>query len=448
MAEAQPIGLLRHPGRVIVMGLAMAVSVGTLLLSLPIATAAGTRAAFDDALFTATSAVCVTGLATVDTGAYWSVFGEVTILALIQVGGLGIMTVATLIVMLLSRRLGLRARSVVQAETRTLSAADLRRVVRTVVIFSFAVEAVVALVLTGRLVVGHDYRLSDAAYAGVFHAISAFNNAGFSPYSDNLTRFVTDGWVSITIALAVIVGGLGFPVWFELVRSWRTPRTWSILTRITVVMTVVLIVLGTVLMLSTEASNPATLGRLDDSEKLLAAFFAAVMTRTAGFNSIDMTALRPETLVVSDIWMFIGGGSAGTAGGIKVTTFGLLAAVMWSEMRAEPDVHVGRRRVPAANQRQALSVVLLSLALVATSTFILLILTPFDFADVLFETISAFATVGLSTGITPELPPPAHAVLVVLMFVGRIGPLTVASAMAVRERPRLYQLPEERTIVG
>lgn len=448
MSEAQPIGLLRHPGRVIVLGLAVAVAVGTLLLSLPLATASGNPTRFEDALFTATSAVCVTGLATVDTGSHWSIFGQVTILALIQVGGLGIMTVATLIVMLLSRRLGLRARNVVQAETKALSAADLRRVVRNVVLFSLAIEAVVAIVLTGRFAVGHDYRLSEAAYAGVFHSISAFNNAGFSPYSDSLVRFVSDGWVSITIALAVIVGGLGFPVWFELVRSWRTPRTWSVLTRITVVVSLVLIVLGTVLVLGTEARNPDTLGGLDDGDKLLAAFFTSVMARTAGFNSIDMSALSPETLFVSDILMFIGGGSAGTAGGIKVTTFGLLAYVMWSEMRAEPDVHVGRRRVPVANQRQALTVVLLSLGLVATSTFVMLILTPFEFGDVFFETISAFATVGLSTGITADLPTPARVVLIILMFVGRIGPLTVASAMAVRERPRLYQLPEERTIVG
>lgn len=213
-------------------------------------------------------------------------------------------------------------------------------------------------------------------------------------------------------------------------------------------MSLVLILLGTVLVLGTEARNPDTLGGLDGGDKLLAAFFTSVMARTAGFNSIDISALSPDTLFVFDILMFIGGGSAGTAGGIKVTTFGLLAYVMWSEMRAEPDVNVGRRRVPVANQRQALTTVLLSLGLVATSTFVMLILTPFEFSDVFFETISAFATVGLSTGITADLPTPARVVLIILMFVGRIGPLTVASAMAVRERPRLYQLPEERTIVG
>ena len=422
--------------------------VGTVLLSLPIATADGEQADLVTALFTATSAVCVTGLITVDTATFWSGFGETVIVVLIQAGGLGIMTLATLVVVLLSNRMGLRVRSVVQAETKALSAADIRRVVRNVVLFSFAVEVVVAAVLTGRLFLAYDYPLVSAVHSGVFHAISAFNNAGFSIYPDSLVRFVGDEWISLTVAVAVIVGGLGFPVWFELARSWRRPRSWSVLTRITVLVTVTLLTVGTVMMLATEGTNPDTIGGLPGEDQLLAAFFTAVMPRTAGFNSIDMAALRPETLFVTDILMFIGGGSAGTAGGIKVTTFGLLGYVIWSEMRGEPDVQVGRRRVPPANHRQALAVALLSLGLVVPATFLMQALTDFDFDVVLFETISAFATVGLSTGITASLPTPAQLLLVALMFLGRIGPLTVASALAFRERPRLYQLPEERTIVG
>ncbi|SDD35102.1 potassium uptake protein, TrkH family [Auraticoccus monumenti] len=446
--ERPLLNALRNPSRVIAVALALAIVVGTALLALPVASADGQRAGWVTALFTATSAVCVTGLVVVDTATYWSWFGELVILLLIQAGGLGIMTLATLVVMLLSRRVGLRVRSVVQTETKAVTAADIRRVVRRVVLFSLSVEAVVAALLTLRFALGHGQALPQALYSGVFHSVSAFNNAGFGLHPDSLVRYVEDPWVSLTIAGAVIVGGLGFPVWFELARTWRRPRQWSVLTRITVYTTAVLLVTGTVFMVVAENSNPDTLGGVDREHRLVAAFVAAVMPRTAGFNNLDIAALRPETLFMTDIFMFIGGGSAGTAGGVKVTTFGLLAYVIWAETRGERDVHVGTRRVPTANQRQALTVALLSVGIVVLATLTMSALTTQGFDVILFETVSAFATVGLSTGITASLPVPAQLVLVALMFIGRIGPLTVASAMALRERPRLYQLPEERTIVG
>jgi trk system potassium uptake protein len=446
--RARSAGRLGAPGRVIASAFAAAVAVGTLLLSLPAATPGPSRAGLLDALFTATSAVCVTGLVTVDTGTYWSGFGQAVILLLIQAGGLGIMTLASLVAVLLSRRLGLRARLVAQAETKALSATDVRRVVRTVVVFSLASEAVVATVLTARFAVAYPGTFGEAVYDGVFHAVSAFNNAGFSTNADSIVPYVDDAWISLTLSAAVILGGLGFPVVFELARSWRRPRTWSVLTRITVVVTAVLLVVGTVVMLATEGDNAGTLGPLGTWDTVVAAFVLAVMPRTAGFNNIDYAAMEPESLLFTDALMFIGGGSAGTAGGIKVTTFGLLAYVLWAEMRGDPDVDVGRRRVPATNQRQALAVTLLGIGLVAVGTFTLLAMTDFRLQQVLFETISAFATVGLSTGITADLPPAAQLVVVALMFVGRIGPLTLASGLALRERARRHRLPEERTIVG
>ncbi|MEU4681820.1 TrkH family potassium uptake protein [Streptomyces xinghaiensis] len=439
---------LRHPGQILVGGFASAVAVGTVLLSLPVATETGERTHLVDAVFTATSAVCVTGLVTVDTAGHWSTFGEVTILVLIQAGGLGIMTLATLLAVLVSRRLRLRTRLLAQMETKTLSMRGMRRVVRNIVLFSLAVEAVVAAVLAAVFLTVHDRPLGASLYDAVFHAVSAFNNAGFSLNSDSLMGYVDDPWVCLPIAAAVVVGGLGFPVVFELARGWRRPRSWSVLTRITVVLTSVLLVLGTVVITSAEYTNPRTLGPLDTPGKWLAGFFASVMSRTAGFNSIDTSAQVPESLLATDVLMFIGGGSAGTAGGIKVTTFGLLAFVLWAEMRGEPGVQVGRRRVPESNQRQALAIVLLSVGGVALATFNLLVLTSYSLDQVLFEAISAFATVGLSTGITGELPPAGKVLLTVLMFVGRLGPLTVASALALRDRARRYELPEERTIVG
>jgi potassium uptake TrkH family protein len=417
-------------------------------LLLPIATAGPGRADFLTALFHATSAVCVTGLVTVDTGTYWSGFGQAVILLCIQAGGLGIMTLATLFALLVSRRLGLRARLIAQAETKALSASDVRRVIGRVVIFSLATEAVVAVVLGVRFTTRYDQSLLTAAYFGVFHAISAFNNAGFGLNADNLMQYVADPWISVTLCAAVIVGGLGFPVVFELARAWRTPKTWSVLTRITVVVTVALLVVGTLVFLVAESGNPGTLGPLSGGTKILAAFTAAVMPRTAGFNNLDIAAYQPETLLLTDALMFIGGGSAGTAGGIKVTTFGLLAYVLWAEMRGDPHVVVGRRRVPGTNQRQALAVALLGIGVVGVATFLMEALSDFTFDQVLFETISAFATVGLSTGITADLPEAAQVLLVLLMYLGRIGPLTLASGLALRERARRHQLPEERTIVG
>lgn len=446
--RSSPAGGFRHPGRVIAVAFATAVAVGTALLSLPMSTAGEDPAGFLDALFTATSAVCVTGLVTVDTGTYWSGFAQAVILLLIQAGGLGIMTLASLFALLLSRRLGLRARLVAQTETKSLSASDVRRVIGRVVVFSLICETVVATVLTVRFATAYDDPLPYAVYNGVFHAVSAFNNAGFSLNADSLMGYVTDPWISLTITLAVIVGGLGFPVVFELLRSWRRPRTWSVLTRITVIVTGALLAVGTIGMLAAEARNPDTLGPLGPGDTVVAAFVAAVMPRTAGFNNLDIAAMHPETLFLTDILMFIGGGSAGTAGGIKVTTFGLLAYVLWAEMRGDPDVEVGRRRVPATNQRQALAIALMSIGLIAVATFVMEALTDFSFEQVLFETVSAFSTVGLSTGITADLPPAAQVLVMVLMFVGRIGPLTLASGLALRERARRHQLPEERTIVG
>jgi Trk-type K+ transport system membrane component len=358
------------------------------------------------------------------------------------------MTVASLLVVLVSRRLGLRARLLAAAQTQTLSLSDVRRVVRNVVVFSVASETVAALVLGLRFAVGYDMEPGAAAWQGVFHAISSFNNAGFGLRSDSLVAYVGDPWVLLTVAVAAIVGGLGFPVVFELAGAWRRPRSWSVTTRITLIATGALVVVGTVLLTLLERDNPATLGPLSSGGKLLAGFFTGVMPRTTGFNALDIGAMSPASWLVTDGLMFIGGGSAGTAGGIKVTTFGLLAVVLWSEMRGEPDVDVGPRRVPLANQRQAMAVALLGLGMAAVSTLVLLVISGQGLDRVLFETLSALGTVGLSTGITADLPTAAKIVLIVLMFVGRLGPLTLAAALALREHTRHYQRPEERTIVG
>ncbi len=437
-----------HPARAIAGAFAAADVAGTLLLSLPVATEEPGRASVLDALFTATSAVCVTGLTTVDTGGHWSTFGELVILALIQIGGLGIMTLATLVALIVVGRVGLRSRLVAQAETRAARAPDVRTTMRNVVLFSLAFESIAAVLLSIRFATAGGLPASTAAYHGVFHAVSAFNNAGFGLYPDNMVRYSGDVWVCSVLSAAVIAGGLGFPVVFELARRWRRPRSWSILTRVTLWTTAALLVVGAVACTAAEWSNPDTLGPLGVPQKLLAGSFTGVMPRTAGFNTLDVSAMTSETWLVTDILMFIGGGSAGTAGGIKVTTFALLGVMIWAEVRGNPAVEVGLRRVPASTQRQALSVALLGIGLVLTGTMAILAVSPYDLERVLFEATSAFATVGLTTGITAALPASAQLILIALMFAGRVGPLTVFSALAARERDRLTELPEENIPVG
>lgn len=436
-----------RPGQIIAGAFAIGIAAGAGLLLLPVSSADGRGADTVTGVFTATSAVCVTGLVTVDTATYWSTFGHVVILGLMQVGGLGIMTVASLLVVLVSRRLGLRARLVARAQSGSLDLSDVRRVLRNVVLFSLVGEVLTAAVLAVRLTTAYDAAVADALWEGAFHAVSAFNNAGFVLRSENMAAFAGDPWILVPLALAVVVGGLGFPVIFELVRSWR-PRSWSTTTRITVITSAGLLVIGTVLLTALEYGNPATLGPMGVGGKLLSGFFSAVMPRSGGFNVVDVGLMTAESWLVTDVLMFIGGGSAGTAGGIKVTTFGLLAVVLWAEMCGEPDVDVGRRRIPVSNQRQALAVALLGVGLAVTSTFALLTLTEHDLDRVLFEVLSALGTVGLSTGITADLPGAGQALLIVLMFVGRLGPLALASALALRGRTRHYQRPEERTIIG
>ncbi|MGI5282551.1 TrkH family potassium uptake protein [Nonomuraea polychroma] len=440
-------GKFQHPAQVVVGVFALTILIGTLLLKTPMATATPGSVDWLTALFTATSAVCVTGLVVVDTASTWSVFGEVVIALLFQAGGLGIMTLGTVFALLVSGRLGLRARLLAQAESKALGTPDLRRVIRNIVLFTLTCEAAAAIVLSIRFATAYDHGFGRALYLGAFHSMSAFNNAGFALWPDSLVRFAGDPWICLTIALTVLVGALGFPVAFELWRQWRHPRRWSVLTRLTLGVTAVLLVMGTLIFLVTEWRNPQTMGPLGDMDKLIASFFLAVM-RTGGFNTVDLSQLSPSSWLVSDLLMFIGGGSAGTSGGIKVTALGVLFFMVWTEMRGYADVNIGHRQIPSTAQRQAIAITLLGVSLVAISTYLLVVISPHTLDQVLFEAISAFGTVGMSLGITAGLPAAGQLLLIVLMFIGRTGPLTLGSALALRERDRRYVLPREYLIVG
>lgn len=439
---------LRDPVRLIPLLFALAIAIGTILLWLPIATADGTQTPLMTALFTSTSAVAVTGLIVVDTATYWSPFGQVVILLLFQIGGFGIMTAATLFGLMAGRGFGLRERMATQVERSRLDVGDARSVLKLVLAITVVVEAMVATVLTARLMIAYDHSFAEAAWHGVFHAISAFNNAGFSSYSDSVMGFQDDAIVLVPIMLAVILTALGFPVMQDLRAHGLAWRRWTLHTKITVSGTLVLLLGGFLAILAMEWNNPATLGPMSPGAKLLNAGFHSVMPRTAGFNSLDVGSFEDETLMANYFLMFIGGGSAGTAGGIKITTFVVLFAVVLSEVVRRRDAGLFGRRFGHAVERQALTVIVLAGTLIFAATTYLSMITPLAFEDLLFEAISAFSTVGLSTGITADLPPAGQIVIIALMFIGRVGTITVATALALGGAPRPYRYPEENPIVG
>ena len=440
---------VRRPGRIVPVLFSTLLTIGTVALCLPISRTNAEQAPnVLAAAFTAVSASCVTGLSVVDTATHWSTFGQVVIMLLIQVGGFGIMTMATLLAILVGERLGLSQRLIAQGETHASSMGNVKAILRTVGVTVLVTELSIALVLAIRFYVGYGYSVGASLWQGLFHSISAFNNAGFALYSDNLTGFNQDIWIIGPICAAIVAGGLGFPVFYELYRRWRTPDKWTVHARVTILGYFSLLVIGCVGFAVSEWNNPNTIGPMSVWGKTINALIGGITPRTAGFNAIDYGKVNHETLALDDALMFIGGGSAGTAGGIKVGTFILLAFVIWNEIRGERDVVVGNRRVPSDTLRQAVTVVLLAIGVVALGTFSLLILTDHSLDLVAFEAISAFGTVGLSTGITATLPGAAQLVLMGLMYVGRIGTVTTATALALNTRHRHYRMPEERPIIG
>ncbi len=439
---------IAHPVRLLPLTFLLLIFVGTLLLLLPFARAGEENPSFMAAFFTSTSAVTVTGLASVDTATYWTPAGQAIILALVEIGGLGIVALATLLGVFIGGRMGLRSRLVAQADFHVPSLGEVRPLFTRIAITMVLFQAVTWLALTLRLRAEYFDSWGQALWHGLFYAVMAFNNAGFALESDSLVGYAGDGLIILPVSVAVFIGAMGFPVLAELWREWRNPARWTIHTRLTVWGSFGLLAVAIVLFLAVEWTNDDTLGQLPFWHRVVTGVEAGVMPRSGGFNSFDWGAVRPESLDVATVMMFIGGGSASTAGGIKVTTFLLLAYVILAELRGDPDVTVGRRSISSATIRQALTIALLAVMLVITSTWLVLVMTGLDYGEVLFECTSAFATVGLSTGITPDLPWNAQLVLIVLMFIGRVGTITAASAFVIRSRVRRYTLPEERPIIG
>lgn len=438
---------LRHPARLVVAGFAVVILIGAGLLALPVATPGPGGAPVKTALFQSTTAVTLSGMSLVDVGTYWSTTGQVVILVLVEIGGLGIVTSSLLLLVLVARRVGLRGRLIAQAEMHTFDLGGMRRLILAIVGFTVVMQAIASFVLFVLLMVS-GRPAGSAAWEGLFHGVAAFNNAGISIFPGGLVSYVTDGPILITMSIAVIVGGLGFPVWLDLRRHTRRPARWSVHTKLTLATTAVLLVGGIGLITILEWSNPGTFGALSIPDRLANGVFAGTMPRTAGFNAVDYGAFNQDSLLFTDMLMFAGAGSGSVAGGIKVTTIALLFLVVWAELRGESEVNVFSRRIPTQAQRQALTLAVISVTAVVVGTLAVLATNDLGLSAILFEVMSAFTTTGLSTGITPELNGIGHGVLMVLMFLGRVGPLTLGVALVLRERERLYSHPEERPIVG
>ncbi len=448
------------PSRFAILVFGTLILIFTSLLSLPIASASGRATPLADALFTAVSTICVTGLVTVDMATHWSPFGNVVIFLGVNIGGMGVLTLASILGLVISKRLGLRAKLIAAGDTnpmrahggpvnegQTVRLGEVGQLLRTVALSTLVIEAIVAVLLYPALVMAEVDPLM-ALWEAPYYAAMSFTNTGFTPNVGGLEPFADDYFLLSVLMTSVFLGSIGFPVIYTLSRHvWHVGR-WSLHTKLTLITTTLLFVAGAIAFLALEYDNPGTFGSMDAWDTTFQAFFLSAMTRSGGFSVIDIGELYGSSQVVGSMLMFVGGGSASTAGGIKVTTLAVLALAVWSEAKGRTTVEVFSRRIPSDVQRVALSVVAWGSTIVALSTIVIAQITHAPVAHVLFDVISAFGTVGLSTGLTQSLPDPAVYVMAATIFMGRIGTVTLAAAVAATSRSQLYSLPVERPIVG
>lgn len=437
-----------NPPKILVLGFAVIISIGTFLLMLPIATVDSKGLSFLDALFTATSATCVTGLVVVDTGDTFSIFGELVILFLIQIGGLGFMTFATLLFLLLGKKISLKERLLLKEAFNNITIAGLVKLVKRILLFTALIEFIGSIILSIRF--SFDMPVGKAIYFGFFHAISNFNNAGFDLMGGfkSLTEYVDDPFVVITICALITIGGLGFIVINELYEYRETKRL-SVHTKIVLTTTLILTVGSTLLIFLFEYGNSKTLGQLSGWGKILGSLYQAVTPRTAGSNTLPISDLTHSTLFLIIWLMFIGGGSGSTAGGIKITTFAVLVATMWSQLKGQEDVVLFRRRIVHETILKALTVTMCGMMIVVLVTIVLSIIEQrHSFMMYLFEATSAFGTAGLSMGLTPELSIGGRLLIILTMFIGRLGPLTIAFAITNRRKKEAFRHPKGNIMIG
>jgi Trk-type K+ transport system membrane component len=448
------------PSRFAIVIFAALILLFTSLLSLPIASADRSITPLSDALFTAVSTICVTGLSTVDMSTHWSGFGQVVIFIGVNIGGLGVLTLASLMGLVISKRLGLSAKLMAAGdsnplrahggpinESQTVRLGEVGQLLTTVALSALIIEGVLTVLLYPALVMAGADPFSALWEAPYFAAMS-FTNTGFAPNAGGVAAFDDDYLVLILLMAGVFLGSIGFPVIYTLAKHvWHVKR-WSLHTKLTLVTTVLLFFVGAAVFLLLEYDNPRTFGSMDAPDTTMNAFFLSAMTRSGGFNVFDMSDLNGSSMLVACMLMFVGGGSASTAGGIKVTTLAVLAIAVWSEAKGRGSVEAFGRRIPSDVQRVGLSVVAWGATIVALSTIAITQLTKLPVVDVLFDVISAFGTVGLTSGVTEALPDAGSYILAATIFMGRVGTVTLAAAVAATSRSQLYSLPVERPIVG
>lgn len=437
------------PARLALTAYALVALFFTVLLTLPVSTAEGQTTPLHDAVFVAVSAFTVTGLVTVNTAEHWSFFGEAVILAAIQVGGLGIVTLAALLAKAVTRQLGVRSKLLAQQSLGVEAGrlGEVGNLLRTVIMTTLTLELILAVFLIPRFIIVEE-SWTEGLWHGIFYAVSAFNNAGFVSHADGLAAYTTDLWILIPVMAGVFIGSLGFPIFVVFRTVGWDLRKWNLHTRLTVSVSLVLLVLGAVLWGAMEWFNEDTIAAKSPSEKILNAVFASIMMRSGGFNIVDTAASSDVTLLTTDAMMFAGGGSVSTAGGIKVTTLAILFLAIVAEATGKKNVSIFARTIPEDALRVAISVTFLSATIVLVGTGMLMVVTDAPMDRILFEVIAGFATCGLSVGLSPELPPAGKYILAALMFAGRLGPITFAAALALRQRDQLYRYPDERPIIG
>ncbi len=440
-----------HPSGIswwtLVYGFAGMIAAGTILLMFPISSNSGEWTSPVNCLFTATSAVCVTGLVVVDTLDHWNYFGQFVILLLIQLGGLGFMTSATILLMAAGRRIGLRDRILIGESIGASSIGGVVRLVRNILFFTLIAESVGALIFYVRF--SAEYGWWSGIWKSVFQAVSAFNNAGFDLFGGfrSLSGYSTDWLVLLTTAALIVLGGISFMALQNTFHS-RGLKKSSVDTKLVLLITAVLLILGTLVVLVIEYSNPQTLGNLSWPYKFLNAFFQSVTSRTAGFNVINIGALSIDALFFIILLMFIGGASGSTAGGIKVNTLGIIAATVWNTIKGKENAGAFGREFPVQLIFRAITLLVISLGLIALVFMLLSFTEDQSSIKILFETVSAFGTVGLTTGITPELSIAGKIIVVFTMFIGRLGPLTLTLALTGRQQPSSIHYPKETVRIG
>lgn len=432
--------------QILSLGFLIVICLGAIILSMPISSASGESTNVLDAAFTATSAVCVTGLVTLNTSTHWSIFGQTVIMILIEIGGLGFMSFGTFFAILLKKKITLKNRLVMQEAMNTFSIQGLVKMVRYVFGFTFVVQLVGALLLSTQFV--PEYGISKGLFYSLFHSISAFCNAGFDLFGTSLTKYYNNSIVILVISAIIIIGGLGFTVWME-IYNYKGFKRFTIHTKLVLLVTTVLIFAGAIVMFIFEFKNPETIATMGFKDKVLNSFFASVTTRTAGFNSISIEGMSTAGKFLTIILMFIGGSPGSTAGGLKTATFGIIILTVISVIKGREDTEVFGRRFSKELVYKSFTLCFIGMGLIIISTMILSYTeVGVSFMDLLYEVTSAFGTAGLTTGLTPNLSEIGKGLIMLLMYFGRVGPLTVALAIIKKKKNNGCKYPKAKILIG